>query len=165
MPCERAPDRRSDTCNSGRKMSLSPARLRLPELMQRVNFGRIEKLRGREGDPVFGPHPHGAMPWRLFACAPDIRRPSLAVLLRISRTVVRVLHRPISPGSRCVFRGRFLLKKITPSGSDPYDRFVQSSTCAGDRERVNVRQKDVRQSAQCRRRVRRKTEAYRRTRP
>jgi len=38
-------------------MSLSPARLRLLELMQRVNFGRIEKLRVREGEPVFDPAP------------------------------------------------------------------------------------------------------------
>lgn len=35
------------------KSSLSPARRRLVELMQRVNFGRIEGLLVREGDPVF----------------------------------------------------------------------------------------------------------------
>ena len=35
------------------KSSLSPGRRRLLELMQRVNFGRIENLRLRDGDPVF----------------------------------------------------------------------------------------------------------------
>lgn len=39
------------------KRSLSPARRRLVELMQEVNFGRIESLRILDGDPTFDPPP------------------------------------------------------------------------------------------------------------
>ena len=39
------------------KSDLTPARRRLIELAQRVNFGRIENLRVREGEPVFDPPP------------------------------------------------------------------------------------------------------------
>jgi hypothetical protein len=39
------------------KRTLSPARQRLVELMQEVNFGRIEGLRIRDGDPVLEPPP------------------------------------------------------------------------------------------------------------
>jgi hypothetical protein len=39
--------------NAISKSSLSPARRRLIELMQRVNFGRIEGLTIRNGEPVF----------------------------------------------------------------------------------------------------------------
>jgi hypothetical protein len=39
------------------KRSLSPARQRLVELMQEVNFGRIEGLRVVDGDPVLEPAP------------------------------------------------------------------------------------------------------------
>ena len=34
------------------KQSLSPARRRLVELMQEVNFGRIEGLHVRDGEPI-----------------------------------------------------------------------------------------------------------------
>jgi hypothetical protein len=34
------------------KSSLSPARRRLVELMQRTNFGRLENIMIRDGDPV-----------------------------------------------------------------------------------------------------------------
>ena len=37
------------------KRSLSPARRRLVELMQEVNFGRIKSLRILDGDPTFDP--------------------------------------------------------------------------------------------------------------
>ncbi len=37
--------------------SLSPARRRLVRLMQRLNFGRIEGLSIRRGEPVFDPMP------------------------------------------------------------------------------------------------------------
>ena len=37
--------------------SLSPARLRLVRVMQWINFGRIENLQIREGDPCFEPRP------------------------------------------------------------------------------------------------------------
>jgi hypothetical protein len=39
------------------KRSLSPARRRLVELMQEINFGRSEGLAVRGGDPVLAPPP------------------------------------------------------------------------------------------------------------
>jgi hypothetical protein len=39
------------------KSSLSPARRRLVELMQDLNFGRIERLEILDGQPVFDPPP------------------------------------------------------------------------------------------------------------
>jgi hypothetical protein len=39
------------------KRSLSPERRRLLETMQRVNFGRIELLEIRDGEPIFDPPP------------------------------------------------------------------------------------------------------------
>lgn len=42
---------------SATKRTLSPARRRLVELMQEVNFGRIEGLRIREAEPLLEPAP------------------------------------------------------------------------------------------------------------
>ena len=39
------------------KSALSPARRRLVELMQRVNFGRIDRLEVKGGEPVLEPMP------------------------------------------------------------------------------------------------------------
>ena len=39
------------------KMALSPARKRLIELMQEINYGRIEGFQIRDGEPVFDPPP------------------------------------------------------------------------------------------------------------
>ena len=39
------------------KATLTPARKRLLELMQEINYGRIEKLHVRDGEPVFDPPP------------------------------------------------------------------------------------------------------------
>ncbi len=39
------------------KAVLSPARKRLVELMQEINYGRIENLQIRDGEPVFKPPP------------------------------------------------------------------------------------------------------------
>jgi hypothetical protein len=39
------------------KSALSPARRRLIELMQEINYGRIESLEVRDGEPVFDPPP------------------------------------------------------------------------------------------------------------
>jgi len=39
------------------KATLTPARKRLVELMQEINYGRIEKLLVRDGEPVFDPPP------------------------------------------------------------------------------------------------------------
>ncbi len=41
-----------------RKSELSPPRQRLVELMQRINFGRIEALELRDGEPVLDPSAH-----------------------------------------------------------------------------------------------------------
>ncbi len=41
-----------------RKASLSPQQRHLVELMQGINFGRIEGLVVRDGEPVFDPPPH-----------------------------------------------------------------------------------------------------------
>ena len=43
--------------NATAKSSLSPGCKRLVELMQRVNFGRIEGIAVRDGEPVFDPPP------------------------------------------------------------------------------------------------------------
>jgi hypothetical protein len=42
---------------SGLKSRLSPARRELVELLQEVNFGRVEGLAVRAGQPVFSPPP------------------------------------------------------------------------------------------------------------
>ena len=39
------------------KSALSPARQQLVELLQRINFGRVEGLEVRGGEPVFDPMP------------------------------------------------------------------------------------------------------------
>ena len=39
------------------KAVLSPARKRLVELMQEINFGRIEGLQIRDGEPILDPPP------------------------------------------------------------------------------------------------------------
>jgi hypothetical protein len=39
------------------KAALTPARKRLIELMQEINYGRIERLEVRAGEPVFDPPP------------------------------------------------------------------------------------------------------------
>lgn len=42
---------------SSTKRALSPARQRLVELMQEVNFGRLEGLRVHQAEPLFEPAP------------------------------------------------------------------------------------------------------------
>ena len=42
---------------SATKSSLSPARRRLVELLQRINFGRIEAFDVSDGDPILTPRP------------------------------------------------------------------------------------------------------------
>jgi len=51
-----------------RKGDLTPARRRLIELMQEINYGRIEGLQIQEGDPVFTPMPRV---FRLFLFGKD----------------------------------------------------------------------------------------------
>jgi hypothetical protein len=43
--------------NSFTKASLSPPRQRVVEIMQRLNFGTIEGLQIRAGEPIFDPPP------------------------------------------------------------------------------------------------------------
>ena len=43
--------------NQGNKKDLTPSQVRLLESMQRINFGRIEGLVVRGGEPVFNPPP------------------------------------------------------------------------------------------------------------
>ncbi|MBM3983855.1 MAG: hypothetical protein FJ304_27025 [Planctomycetes bacterium] len=59
------------------KSSLSPARRRLLELMQSINFGRIENMEVRGGDPVFDPLPHVVREIKLGA--DDKPRPEVAL--------------------------------------------------------------------------------------
>ena len=40
-----------------KKLSLSPGRRRLLELMQQINFGRIDGVTVRGGEPLFDPSP------------------------------------------------------------------------------------------------------------
>jgi hypothetical protein len=44
--------------NTATKASLSPARRRLVEIFQEINFGRIEQLQIRGGEPVLSPKPN-----------------------------------------------------------------------------------------------------------
>ena len=43
--------------NVASKATLPPARARLVELMQEINYGRLEDLVVRDGEPVFDPPP------------------------------------------------------------------------------------------------------------
>lgn len=56
------------------KGALPPGRRRLVELMQRVNFGRIEGLVVRRGDPAFDPTPRVVTEWK-FGAAENGPRP------------------------------------------------------------------------------------------
>lgn len=40
-----------------KKRALTPARKRLIEVMQEINFGRIEELLVKDGEPIFDPPP------------------------------------------------------------------------------------------------------------
>lgn len=47
----------SEVCGNVKKSDLSPARRRLVELMQRLDFGQVENLLVRDGEPVWEPGP------------------------------------------------------------------------------------------------------------
>jgi len=55
---------RPRAAGEARKRTLSPPRKRLVELMQRINFGRIEGLGVRGGEPVFGPPARVIRTWK-----------------------------------------------------------------------------------------------------
>lgn len=52
-----APDRGRKKPSPISKQDLSAQQVRLLELMQDINFGRIEGLSVRDGEPVLDPHP------------------------------------------------------------------------------------------------------------
>ncbi len=58
------------------KSSLSPAQQHLVGLMQQINFGRIEELQVRAGEPVFSPPPRVIR--KLKAGADNAPRPESA---------------------------------------------------------------------------------------
>jgi hypothetical protein len=58
------------------KQTLSPSRRELVELMQRLNFGRIERLLIRDGEPVLEPKPRIVREHKF--CAENGPRPELA---------------------------------------------------------------------------------------
>ncbi len=53
--------------NFAKKSSLTPGRERLIRLMQLMNFGRIENLQFRCGEPVFNPPPRIVQKFKLAA--------------------------------------------------------------------------------------------------
>lgn len=55
------------------KRTLSPARRELVELMQRLNFGRIENLEVRAGEPILDPMPCVVREHKF--CADNVARP------------------------------------------------------------------------------------------
>jgi hypothetical protein len=63
---------------SDHKGALPPNRRRLVELMQRVNFGRIENLVVRRREPVFDPAPRVVSEWK-FGAAENGPRPEIGL--------------------------------------------------------------------------------------
>jgi len=75
------------------KTSLSPARKRLIELLQETNFGRIERLEVRGGEPVLDPLPSIVLEYKFASengCRPEAKLPDFTLkqqhldLLRLS---------------------------------------------------------------------------------
>ena len=60
-----------------KKHSLSPARRRLVEMCQDLNFGRLEGLHIRKGDPVFDPPPRAIREIKFGGANGPRREPSL----------------------------------------------------------------------------------------
>jgi hypothetical protein len=57
------------------KSSLSAARKQLIELLQETNFGRVERLEVRGGEPVLEPHPEVVVEYKFASengCRPEI---------------------------------------------------------------------------------------------
>jgi len=63
--------------NVATKASLPPAGRRLVELMQGINFGRIEGLIVRSGEPVLDPPPHDVRKFKF--CAENGPRPEATI--------------------------------------------------------------------------------------
>ena len=72
------------------KGSLSPQHVRLLETMQEINFGRIEQLEIRDGQPVFNPAPRVIRDIKLGGeCGP---RPELATSDFVLRPVIELFN-------------------------------------------------------------------------
>jgi len=71
------------------KSSLSAGRRRLLELMQAVNFGRIEQLSVAAGEPVFDPPPRVMREVKF--CAENGARPELSLDAFVLKAEVREL--------------------------------------------------------------------------
>jgi hypothetical protein len=54
-------------CRRSTKASLSPARRRLLERFQQINYGRVERLTVQAGEPVFEPPPRVVREYKLGA--------------------------------------------------------------------------------------------------
>ena len=70
------------------KSDLSPGRRRLVELMQHVNFGRIEGLLVRRGEPVFEPTPPRVVLEVKFGAENGARRESSIADFQLKHEVV-----------------------------------------------------------------------------
>ena len=66
--------------------ALSPARRRLVALMQRINFGRVEHLAVRGGEPVLDPMPRVVVEYKFAAengPRPETGRPDFALKAQV----------------------------------------------------------------------------------
>lgn len=64
------------------KSSLSPARRRLVELLQEINFGRLLNLEVRAGEPVLDPPPETVREYKFAGengARPEAARPDVAL--------------------------------------------------------------------------------------
>ena len=87
-----------------RKTTLSPPARRLVELMQRIHYGRIERLAVRDGQPVFEPTP--VVVRKIKIAADNSPRPELAADdFALRKEVVECLEHLRAMGSgvvRCI---------------------------------------------------------------
>ena len=74
--CLSGTGRRPGVADAVTKAALSPARVRLVEVMQELNFGRVEQLVIRGGEPVLDPPPR--LVREVKFCAENGPRPETA---------------------------------------------------------------------------------------
>jgi hypothetical protein len=90
--------------NPATKSALSPARRRLVELMQQVNFGQIEHLVIRGGEPVLDPAPRIVHEVK-FCAAENGPRPELSAGdFRLKGQLVELFRTLDAPGDATVER-------------------------------------------------------------
>ena len=86
------------------KSSLAPAARRLVEAMQRIGYGRIERLAVRGGLPVFDPKPR-IVHEILLTAAPSGRRPADAAAdFNLKPEVTRLFERMALIGNGVISR-------------------------------------------------------------